>query len=152
MSLVDRIVKFFLKLIARNLVAVLHDTPYLYGENPITIGEKVSLSNAVLNARSGAIVIEKGVFFGHNCMVLTGFHNYQNLDGNRNTIENAKRDIFIGENSWIASGVTIVGPARIGRNCVVGAGSVVVGDLPDAVLAVGNPAKVVKQLTAGALG
>lgn len=146
MSFLNRIIRFFLKIISKDLISVLQDTPFLYGQNSIQIGEKVKLSNVILNSRSGQIIIENGVFFGHNCMVLTGIHDYQNLEGKRSTMESAGRDILIGENTWIASGVTIVGPVKIGRNSVVGAGSVVVSDLPEAVLAVGNPAKVVKKL------
>ncbi|WP_442940230.1 hypothetical protein [Nocardioides sp. B-3] len=53
--------------------------------------------------------------------------------------------IDIGENAWLAAGV-IVGPGvTIGRNTVVGAGSLVLSDLPDHVVAAGSPAVVLRK-------
>ncbi|HHQ4611724.1 MULTISPECIES: DapH/DapD/GlmU-related protein [Aeromonas] len=50
----------------------------------------------------------------------------------------------IGDNVWIGEGVSIVG-ASIGRNSVVGANSVVTHDIPEYSVAVGSPARVIKQ-------
>jgi maltose O-acetyltransferase len=58
----------------------------------------------------------------------------------------AAEPITIGDNVWLGGGV-IVGPGvTIGDNTVVGAGSVVVKDLPANVVAVGNPARVVREI------
>ena len=61
-------------------------------------------------------------------------------------MENPGRDIIIEEGVWIASGVIIVGPCRIGKNSVIGSGSVVISDIPNEVLAAGNPAKIIRKL------
>ncbi|MGH8932183.1 MAG: acyltransferase [Egibacteraceae bacterium] len=53
--------------------------------------------------------------------------------------------VEIGEDCWIGMGVCILPGARIGNGCVVGAGSVVVKDLDDYAIAVGNPATVVRK-------
>lgn len=50
----------------------------------------------------------------------------------------------IGDNSFIATGAKILGPVKVGKNCVVGANAVLLQDLPDNSLAVGIPAKIVK--------
>ena len=86
--------------------------------------------------------------FGHNCMVLTGFHDYTKPGETRDrvTLENANRDIIIEDGVWIASGVIIVGPCRIGKNSVIASGSVVVKDIPPLTFAAGNPAKVIKHI------
>ena len=51
----------------------------------------------------------------------------------------------IGDNTIIASGAKILGPIRIGKNCVIGANAVVVDDIPDNCLAVGIPARIIKE-------
>lgn len=57
-------------------------------------------------------------------------------------------DIAIEDDVWLATGVTVIGPARIGARTIVAAGSVVTGDLPPDVLAAGVPARPVRLLTA----
>lgn len=57
--------------------------------------------------------------------------------------------VSIGSGSWLGTGVTVLPGARIGRNVAVGAGSVVVGELPDRCVAVGVPARVIKQYMPG---
>jgi len=54
--------------------------------------------------------------------------------------------IHIGKNCWIGAGVIIVPGITIGNNTVVGAGSIVTKDLPDNVVAVGNPCKVLREV------
>lgn len=56
--------------------------------------------------------------------------------------------VSIGSGSWLGTGVVVLPGARIGRHVVVGAGSVVVGELPDHSVAVGSPARVVKRYSA----
>lgn len=56
--------------------------------------------------------------------------------------------ITIGNNCWIAGNVTIIGGVTIGAGCVIGAGSVVTRDIPANSLAVGNPCRVVREITA----
>lgn len=54
--------------------------------------------------------------------------------------------VTIGRNCWFGGSVTVCAGVTIGDNVVVGAGSVVTRDLPDNVLAVGNPARVIREL------
>ena len=53
--------------------------------------------------------------------------------------------VEIGEGSWIGTKAVIVGDVKIGRHCVIGAGSVVTKDVPDYSIVVGSPAKVIKH-------
>ena len=55
--------------------------------------------------------------------------------------------VSIGNNAWIASGSIICPGVTIGENAVVGAGSVVTKDIPDNVIAFGNPCKVIREIT-----
>ena len=52
--------------------------------------------------------------------------------------------INIGELSFIGIGDTIIQSIKIGKNVAIGAGSVIIKDIPDNVIAVGNPAKIIK--------
>lgn len=53
--------------------------------------------------------------------------------------------LVIGEGAWLGTKVTIVGDVHIGKHCVIGANSVVTKDIPDYSIAVGTPARVIKQ-------
>lgn len=54
--------------------------------------------------------------------------------------------VEIGDNVWIGGGVTITPGVKIGNNSVVGAGSVVTKDIPENVVAVGNPCRIIKDI------
>ena len=53
----------------------------------------------------------------------------------------------IGRNCWIGAGAIILPGVTIGDNTVIGAGSVVTKDIPDCSIAVGNPCRVIRQIT-----
>ena len=73
------------------------------------------------------------------------FRNCTTL-GNKKDGDNINRPT-IGDNVTLGVNVTIIGNVHIGNNVIIGAGSVVVKDIPDNSVAVGNPARVIKQLT-----
>ena len=54
--------------------------------------------------------------------------------------------IIIGDNAWLGGGVVVCPGVTIGADTVVGAGAVVTRDLPDGVVAVGNPARVIRSV------
>ena len=56
-------------------------------------------------------------------------------------------DITIGENVWIGGNVLVCPGVTIGNNVVIGGGSVVTKDIPDNVVAVGNPCRVLREIT-----
>lgn len=55
--------------------------------------------------------------------------------------------IRVGNNVWIGASVTVLPGVTIGSNTVIGAGSVVNRDIPDGVVAVGNPCRVLRKIT-----
>jgi acetyltransferase-like isoleucine patch superfamily enzyme len=76
-------------------------------------------------------------------------HSYEDPDtpiGRQWPVESS---VHIGSGSWLGTGVVVLPGSHIGRNVVVGAGSVVAGDLPDHCVAVGAPAVVVKHYEPG---
>ena len=91
------------------------------------------------------IYVGDRVMFGPNVTVATANHP---IDPElRARGQQYNRDVVIGENAWIASGVMIVPGVRIGKNAVIGAGSVVTHDIPDSVVAAGNPCRVLREVS-----
>lgn len=83
----------------------------------------------------GRVAIGKSVFIGPNVSLLTPIHPFCHED--RNTGLEYAAPITIGDNCWIAAGVTVCGGVTIGNGCVIGAGSVVTRDIPAHHLAAG---------------
>lgn len=98
---------------------------------PNTIGEGLNLVHPGFR--------RIGVFshIGKNCTILPNV-----LIGRKKTGE--KADVFIGDNCYISTGVTILGPVAIGNNVIIGAGAVVTKDVPDNCIVGGVPAKILK--------
>lgn len=100
------------------------------------------------------VTIGDNVFFGPNCSLMTPLHpllpRERNMrpreDGSLYDLEYAA-PITIGDDCWIAAGVTVCGGVTIGRGSVIGAGSVVTRDIPAGVLAAGNPCRVIRPIT-----
>lgn len=113
----------------------------------LSLSPSASVHNAHFNLLSGTIRIGGYVFFGHNVMVLTGTHDYQQFGCARMiAVPNQGYDITIEDGVWIASNAIIIGPCKIGRNAVVGAGSVVVDDVAPFTVVGGVPARFIKTI------
>ncbi|MBF8249510.1 MAG: maltose O-acetyltransferase, maltose O-acetyltransferase [Candidatus Levybacteria bacterium] len=112
--------------------------------NVPVVGKNCVLVNVLLDG-AAQITIGDWVFFGHDCMVLTGAHDY-NLRGEARQHSAEYKPITIKNGAWIASGSIILGGITIGENAVIGAGSVVTHDVPDNEVWCGNPAKFVKKI------
>ncbi|MYT32181.1 MULTISPECIES: sugar O-acetyltransferase [unclassified Streptomyces] len=90
------------------------------------------------------ITIGAHVRIGPNVQLLTPVHE---LDAERRRAGWSKAlPITIGDNVWLGGGAIVCPGVNIGENTVVGAGAVVTKDLPPSVLAVGNPARVIRKL------
>jgi maltose O-acetyltransferase len=108
------------------------------------IGKSVSLVNTLLDCNN-QIIIGDYVSFGHDCQILTGLHDYH-LTGEERQLSIPSNSVVIGDGAWIASRVTILPGVTIGKNSVVGAGSVVTHDIPDNQVWVGVPARYLKDI------
>lgn len=117
------------------------------GHQNVYLGSNIYLIDTLINAgnKEGSITIDDYVFFGHGVKLLARGHDYNLFMAERqgNIIE---KPIHIKEGAWIGSGSIILGGVVVGKNSVVGAGSIVVRDVPDYAIVAGNPARVIKEI------
>ncbi|WDZ93730.1 sugar O-acetyltransferase [Nocardiopsis sp. HUAS JQ3] len=110
----------------------------------ITIGARTFVNCGAVMLDVAPISIGADVQIGPNVQLLTPTHPVD-PEQRRDKWE-AAEPITIGDNVWLGGGVIVCPGVTIGENTVVGAGAVVVRDLPANVVAVGNPARVVRHI------
>ncbi len=113
-----------------------------YGEN-ISIGARTFINYNLTALDVAAITIGEDCQIGPNVQLLTPTHPVA-AQPRRDRLEAAK-PITIGDNVWLGGGVIVCPGVSIGDDSVIGAGSVVTRDIPAGVVAVGNPARVIRQ-------
>jgi acetyltransferase-like isoleucine patch superfamily enzyme len=105
----------------------------------VKIGNHGGFSGTVIGAYAG-ITIGKNVKCGANTLITDGnWHPEDPRSGE-------PRPVAIGDNVWLGVGVMVLKGAKIGENSVIGAGSVVTGEIPANVVAAGNPCKIIRSL------
>ena len=115
-----------------------------YGYNT-TLGDNCFINVNCKLMDSGKITIGNNVFIAPNVCIITEEHAMdvkQRLEGLEYT-----HPVHIGDNVWICTGALVLPGVTIGANSIIGAGSVVTKDIPPNSLAVGNPCKVIRELT-----
>lgn len=132
---------------------VLHKT-WLSVETPawdrpapvLQIGDRVGIRPYCTISASESIVIEDDVIIAAFSSVIDSDHTF--AEGRPNVMHNPVETapIRIGRGTWVAERVAVLRGANIGRCCIIGANSVVRGEIPDYSIAVGSPAKVVGQV------
>ena len=91
------------------------------------------------------VTFGNNVFIGPNCGFYTAGHPIDFEQRNRG-LEYAY-PIKVGSNVWFGGGVQVMPGVGIGSNVVIGGGSIVTKDIPSNVIAVGNPCKVIREIT-----
>jgi maltose O-acetyltransferase len=115
-----------------------------YGSN-VHLGSDVFLNFGCILLDVAPVTIGDHCQIGPHVQFLTPIHP---LDAQRRRdLWETAAPITLGDNVWVGGGAIICPGVTIGENAVVGAGAVVVTDIPAGTLAVGNPAKVIRQLT-----
>lgn len=137
--------------ILRKLFGKLGKNPYVeptvfcgFGWN-IEAGDNFYANNNCVFVDPGKITFGDNVFIGPSCGFYTAHHPiHPEL---RNKLYEYAFPITVGSNVWIGGGTQVLPGAKIGSNVVIGAGSVVTGEIPDNVVAFGNPCKVYRAIT-----
>ncbi|MBK8683457.1 MAG: acyltransferase [Bacteroidetes bacterium] len=106
----------------------------------LIIGSNCGFSGTVIGCFS-EIIIESNVKCGANTLITDGDWHFNDVRSS------PPRPIYIEENVWIGVNVIVLKGVRIGRNSVIGAGSVVTKNIPSNVIAAGNPCRVIKKIT-----
>jgi sugar O-acyltransferase (sialic acid O-acetyltransferase NeuD family) len=109
-------------------------------ESAVIGGGTVVFANVVINPSANigkACIINTGAIIEHDCILENGVHISPNaaMGGT----------VFIGEKTWVCVGSSIANNIKIGNNSIIGAGSVIIKDVPNKVLAAGVPATIRKK-------
>ena len=112
----------------------------------LSIGARVGIRPYCMISAADQVVIEDDVIIAAYSSVIDSDHTY--ALGRPNVMHNplATAPIRIGRGTWIAERVAVLRGANIGRCCIIGANSVVKGEIPDYSIAVGTPARVVGEV------
>jgi acetyltransferase-like isoleucine patch superfamily enzyme len=132
----------------------------------ITIGSGVFIGrNTILSCKNGDIVIDDDANIGFNTEIFSasrvtvgkkvliaaytylvgGDHMFDRVDIPVLDQPRNARGIAVGDHAWLGAHVVVTDGSRVGRDAIVGAGAVVVGEIPEYAIAVGTPAKVVRD-------
>lgn len=147
--------------ILHNLLGAMGEGTFLQG--PITfhygchtvIGNHVFINFNFTVQDDARVTIGDHCSFGPNVTIVTPVHPMlpderralMDKDGNLRHMCYAK-PVTIGHDCWIGANVVICPGVTVGENCVIGAGSVVTRDIPPSSFAAGNPARVIRPITA----
>lgn len=113
-----------------------------YGSN-IHLGERVYFNFNCVVLDVCEVRIGDYTLFGPAVQILTPLHP---LGAAERREREYGKPIEIGSDVWVGGDALILAGVRIGNGCVIGAGSVVTRDIPDGVLAVGNPCRVIRDI------
>lgn len=117
------------------------------GDGTIVIGENTGLSNSAVVAYC-SIIIGKNVLIGGSCKIYdTDFHSLELSDRLRHPLENiSSKEIVIEDGVFLGAHCIVLKGVTIGKNSVIGAGSVVTKTVPPGEVWAGNPARFIRKL------
>ncbi|WP_334332720.1 sugar O-acetyltransferase [Companilactobacillus sp. HBUAS59544] len=115
-----------------------------FGRN-IHVGDNFYANYDCVILDGAPVNIGNSVLFGPKVGLYTSNHLF---DPNEREIGGCiAKPITIGNRTWLAANVTVLPGVTIGNDVIIGAGSVVTHDIPDRVIAAGNPCKVIREIT-----
>ena len=111
----------------------------------ISVGENFYTNHNVTILDAAKVTFGDNVFIAPNCVFSTAGHAIDSEQRNRG-LEIAL-PITVGDSVWIGANVSVLPGVTIGSNTIIGASSVVNKDIPDGVIACGNPCRVIRKIT-----
>lgn len=111
----------------------------------VSIGDRCLIGRGSGIVAHESVVIGDDVFTGHQVYVTDANHGYEDPEVPIGRQFAAPRPVSIGAGSWLGHGTIVLPGSRVGTHVVIGAGSVVTGEIPDFSVAVGSPARVVRR-------
>lgn len=114
-----------------------------YGYN-ISVGRNFYANYNLVILDEAKVTFGDNVFIAPDCGFYTAGHPLDSVERNRG-LEYA-RPITVGDNVWFGARVSVLPGVTVGDNCVIGAGSVVINDIPADSVAVGNPCRVIRKI------
>lgn len=111
----------------------------------LIVGDNVGLGTHGFFGCAGGIKIGNNTIFGNYVTLHSENHNYSNTDIPIRNQGINRKGIVIGEDCWIGAKATILDGTNIGKGCIVAAGAVVKGDIPEYSIIGGVPAKIIKK-------
>jgi acetyltransferase-like isoleucine patch superfamily enzyme len=116
-------------------------------EGRVRIGEGCFLNLGTMIAAIDRVTIGDHVMFANGCFISDGSHRFDDPDTPVTWQGfSSKGPVEIGSNCWFGVNCVVTTGVTIGERCVVGANSVVLGDLPAGTIAAGAPAKVIREI------
>jgi len=116
-----------------------------WGGSHVHLGSNIYANFNLTLVDDGHIYIGDWVKFGPNVTIVTAGHPVL-PELRKDPALQFNKDVHIEECVWIGAGVTVLPGVTIGKNSVIGAGSVVTRDIPENVVAVGNPCRVMRPI------
>jgi acetyltransferase-like isoleucine patch superfamily enzyme len=111
----------------------------------LEIGDGTYVGPHCILGAGGGIRVGRNVTFGAYVQILAENHEFADFDRPVNEQGVVRQGIVIEDGCWLGNSVIVLDGVNIGRNAVVGAGSIVTQSLPEGVVAVGNPARVIRS-------
>jgi acetyltransferase-like isoleucine patch superfamily enzyme len=115
----------------------------------VSIGDRCLIGKGSAVVGHFSITIGNDVWTGHNVYITDQNHGYEDVTRPIGTQSMPEKPVTIGDGSWIGYGSVVLPGASIGDHVVIGANSVVTGDIPSYSVAVGSPAKVIRRYVDG---
>lgn len=129
-----------------NSVLVSKGSVFSCASGNIKVGNEISIGPyCYIRASRSSIVIGSYITIGSHTTIISGNPDYERLDIPMMKQLGSAKGIIIEDDVWIGVGVQIIDGVRIGRGSVIGAGAVVIDDIPPYGIAIGVPAKVIKM-------
>ena len=116
------------------------------GTGEITIGNNCAIEQNVHIISQGRMLnIGNDTTISANVFISNVDHRYEDITKSVMDQHNIEKETVIGDGCFIGFGSTVMPGTKLGKHCVVGAGSVVKGEFPNYCVIVGSPAKIIKQ-------